>query len=441
MGKYKNLFRALFTILFVFAANSTLFISRISVILPFAILSFVVSNLLPGFIDFSIKNIRLKICHHGTECLHIFLFSIVLSFLYHLLYLCLWFQNWKGYVLSMVLCILAHMVLFFQGIICVYFTSVQLGIKIRVLGILCGAIPIAHLLVLDKIIKITEKEVQFETQKEIVNQNRRALQICNTKYPILLVHGVFFRDYKKLNYWGRIPGQLEKNGATIFYGQHQSALSVKDSAIELAERIKSIVRENGCEKVNIIAHSKGGLDCKYAIDKLGIATYVASLTTINSPHRGCGFADYLLEKIPENMQKKVAGTYNKAAKKLGDSQPDFMKAVNDLTEKSCKKRESEYELCPDIYCQSVGSILKKATHGKFPLNFSYPLVKYFDGANDGLVSVTSFSFGEKFELLEANGKRGISHADMIDLNRENIEGFDVREFYVQLVSKLKQKGL
>ena len=30
---------------------------------------------------------------------------------------------------------------------------------------------------------------------------------------------------------------------------------------------------------------------------------------------------------------------------------------------------------------------------------------------------------------------------MIDLNRENIEGFDVREFYVQLVAELKTHGL
>ena len=29
---------------------------------------------------------------------------------------------------------------------------------------------------------------------------------------------------------------------------------------------------------------------------------------------------------------------------------------------------------------------------------------------------------------------------MIDLNRENIEGFDVREFYVNLVKDLKEKG-
>ena len=30
--------------------------------------------------------------------------------------------------------------------------------------------------------------------------------------------------------------------------------------------------------------------------------------------------------------------------------------------------------------------------------------------------------------------------DMVDLNREDINGFDVREFYVDLVNELKQKG-
>ena len=43
-------------------------------------------------------------------------------------------------------------------------------------------------------------------------------------------------------------------------------------------------------------------------------------------------------------------------------------------------------------------------------------------------------------MLRPKGKRGISHGDMIDLNRENIRGFDVREFYVQLVSDLREKG-
>ena len=39
-----------------------------------------------------------------------------------------------------------------------------------------------------------------------------------------------------------------------------------------------------------------------------------------------------------------------------------------------------------------------------------------------------------------SGKRGISHGDVIDLSRKNIPGFDVREFYVQLVKDLKERG-
>jgi triacylglycerol lipase len=85
--------------------------------------------------------------------------------------------------------------------------------------------------------------------------------------------------------------------------------------------------------------------------------------------------------------------------------------------------------------------MKKATSGPFPLNMSYPLVKHFDGKNDGLVAEPSFKWGDNYTFLENKKNRGISHADMIDLMRENIDGFDVREFFVQVVADLKNRGL
>ena len=90
--------------------------------------------------------------------------------------------------------------------------------------------------------------------------------------------------------------------------------------------------------------------------------------------------------------------------------------------------------------QSIGSKLNKAAGGRFPLNFTYHLAKYFAGTNDGLVSESSFHWGSSFQMLTVRGDRGISHGDMIDLNRENIPEFDIREFYVQLVANLKQRG-
>ena len=252
---------------------------------------------------------------------------------------------------------------------------------------------------------------------------------------------MFFRDNRFFNYWGRIPKELETNGAKIFYGNHPSAASVADSAAALQERILQILEQTGAKKVNIIAHSKGGLDCRYAIAKLGIGDQVASLTTVNTPHRGCLFADYLLTKIPVETKDKVAETYNAALRKLGEENADFLAAVCDLTNEACKLRDAEMPTPKGIFCQSVGSVLKKGGSGKFPLNFSYHLVKHFSGENDGLVSEDSFQWGENYILLKPSGKRGISHGDLIDLNRENIPGFDVREFYVELVNDLKNRGL
>ncbi len=413
--------------------------------IPVLIIGMLFVNTLPVLPNSIIPNFKLNVCYHGTAALKIFLWSCLLSVISNI-GLAFYFlpDQWGLWILSIVVAIVALNVLFWNGMISVYSCSVQLGVNHRVVGILCGMVPVLNLIMLHRILKTVSNEISFETEKAILNSSRIDEQICNTKYPILLVHGVFFRDFKHLNYWGRIPDELIKNGATIFYGNHHSAASVADCAEELTNRIKEIIKETGSEKVNIIAHSKGGIDCRYAINFCGAAPYVASLTTINSPHSGCEFADYLLNKIPEGMKNKVAKTYNGTLKKLGDENPDFIAAMEDLTASNCLELNSTIsaaEVSDYVYCQSVGSKLNHAINGKFPLNFTYPLVKHFDGYNDGLVSDKSCVWGERHQFLTVDGIRGISHGDMIDLNRENITGFDVREFYVQLVRELKEKGL
>lgn len=164
------------------------------------------------------------------------------------------------------------------------------------------------------------------------------------------------------------------------------------------------------------------------------------LTTINTPHRGCLFAEYLLEKIPARVKEQAARSYNAALRKLGDQNPDFLAAVGDLTASACQIFNEAAPDKPGVYYRSTGSKLNAASGGRFPLNFSHQLVKYFDGPNDGLVSEDSFRWGSDYTLLTTKGRRGISHGDMIDLNRENIREFDVREYYVGLVRDLKEKG-
>lgn len=404
-------------------------------------------NVMPTVSNRKLAAKRLRICADGCELLRLFLFSTTASVIYSAAGFCGCFscgslvEEPVLWGINTLVIILVECIVFWNGIIRIYLSSGQLGIRWRILGIICGWIPVVHLVVLMFLIQTAEREVWFEHGKICENQNRKEAQICKTKYPLLLVHGVFFRDYRYLNYWGRIPKELEENGAVIFYGNHQSAASVVESAKELSARIRQIVDETGCEKVNIIAHSKGGLDCRYAVSMLGMNSYVASLTTINTPHRGCEFADYLLSKIPQRQQDKVAGAYNGALRRFGDTNPDFLAAVYDLTASACGHMNEMVQDMPDVYYQSIGSKLNKAFSGRFPLNFTYRLVHYFDGKNDGLVGEKSFPWGENYHFLTAKGRRGISHGDMIDLNRENFEGFDVREFYVELVHDLQGRGL
>lgn len=443
MCTIKACLRCFFAIVISVTANLPILISRLQTpwLAVLSVIGFLVINIKPCPFGEKIKTRRLRCVRDGCELLKLFLISATISGLFQLAAIpvvfaqekLLWFGN-----LAAVL--LADAVVFWNGIIRVYLSSVQLGIKWRVIGIVCGMIPIVHLIVLAKLIRLASEEAAFENSKLEINELRTNEQICDTRYPILMVHGVFFRDFRYLNYWGRIPKELVRNGARIYYGNHQSAASVADSGAELKARILEIIAQTGAEKLNVIAHSKGGLDMRYAVSKLGMDTYVASLTTINTPHRGCVFADYLLSRIPAALQQRVAAAYHAALKKAGDENPDFLAAVNDLTASGCLAFNQEVLDMPGVYYQSVGSRLNRPSAGRFPLNFSYHLVKYFDGPNDGLVAESSFPWGADYRLLTVDGARGISHGDMIDLNRENIPGFDVREFYVSFVHKLKEKG-
>lgn len=448
---------ALWTVLIFFAANSYVLIRENPwYILP-AGLALVAAHLLPGrrLLTFD----RLTICGHGIELSVVFLISAFLCLPVQITYVMYLLPDgffraitadnlWEMILtrpvldttLTLVICLYCEATMFFHGIFCVYCTSVQLGIRYRLWGLFCALIPGLNIVILILLLRIAQREIETETAKEDLNERRKEDRICQTKYPILMVHGFFFRDFKLLNYWGRIPRELEKNGAAIYYGEHQSAAPVAVSAEEIAERVEYVLRKTGAEKVNIIAHSKGGLDCRYAMCHLGLDKYVASITTVNTPHRGCVYADNLLAKISPKVQAKVATAYNNIYKRLGDHEPDFLAAARDLTASGCER----FERMPapeGVFCQSVGSVLEKSWQGQFPMNMTHMYVAKFDGPNDGLVAETAFSWGEKYTLVKTRSHRGISHTDMTDLNRENLPDFDVREFYVQLVADLKNRGL
>jgi triacylglycerol lipase len=357
-------------------------------------------------------------------------------------YLCIWKDAGAGLLtLNGLFCGILLLVLLINGMLRIFFSTKQVSIAGKILMAVFWWVPLLNIYFAVKIWRAARFEYEAELHMLEMNSIRRENHICHTKYPVLMVHGIFFRDWQFMNYWGRIPAQLKKNGAEVYYGKQQSAVPVAQSAEEIKQHILQICSDTGCEKVNIIAHSKGGLDARYAISCLGMAPYVASLTTINTPHRGCRWVDEILALFPDSFVQFVAKRYNAVFKRLGDASPDFYESVYDLTQKRCMELNPKMLDQADIYYQSYMSIMRSGRSAGFPLNICFRIIQKKQGENDGLVPTASAPWGDFKGVLKASGRRGISHGDMIDLNRQDIPGFEVREFYIQLVKGLKEKGL
>ncbi|MCI8554898.1 MAG: triacylglycerol lipase [Clostridiales bacterium] len=328
-----------------------------------------------------------------------------------------------------------------DGMFRLVFLSAQAGIVRRILLFLFWWMPVLNLVLAAQLCHAARLEYSRELARIERDAVRQENERCHTRYPLLLVHGVFFRDWQYFNYWGRIPKELQRNGAQVYYGGQQSAAPVAVSGAELCAQVKELVERTGCGKVNIIAHSKGGLDARYAVSCLGIAPLVASITTVNTPHRGCVWAEKLLAAAPKPLAAWLARRYNALFSRLGDDSPDFLGAVNSLTASACAQLNEQAPDQEGVFYQSVTSRMRRPSGDGFPLNVSYRLVRHFEGDNDGLVSPASAVWGNDLGVLEPKGRRGISHGDMIDLHRAELPDFDVREFYVDLASGLKERGL
>ncbi|MBQ1546234.1 MAG: triacylglycerol lipase [Clostridia bacterium] len=350
-------------------------------------------------------------------------------------------MNFKSYLSYLIAAAAVDWIISLGGSVRVFIKCTQLSLLLRVFLAVTWGIPLVGLIAINKARKVAWLEFERESSREDLNNLRAENEICKTKYPIVLVHGIFFRDVNFFNYWGRIPKELVRNGAVLYYGSQRSAASVSQCGTELKQKIDEIINITGCGKVNIIAHSKGGLDARFAASLPGMNEKIASITTINTPHAGCKYADYLIEKLPRAVLDYIAMRYNTALYHFGEENSDFAAGVADLTEKHCGELAELLPLPEGVFCQSYGSYMKNAASAGFPLNAAYLLVSVFSTSpNDGLVDAESMRWGESFTLFEPTGRRGISHGDMNDIFREDINGFDVREEYVKIAAGLKNCG-
>lgn len=260
------------------------------------------------------------------------------------------------------------------------------------------------------------------------------------RYPILLVHGAGLRDLTWPAYWGRIPSVLEAQGAKVYYGLQDCWGSVETNAQALAQRIAEIVETTGCGKVNVIAHSKGGLDSRMAVSICGAAPYVASITTVATPHHGSQTVDRLL-KAPGWIFRLAGFAVDHWIRIFGDENPDFQAVCRGFSTENMARFNKKCPDVPGVFYQSYGCVMA-SPWSDVSLLLPNWVVKRAEGENDGLVSLASARWGENFHALRSAGRRGISHYDAVDLRKKPLsKREDICSVYTEILRELAKKGL
>jgi triacylglycerol lipase len=247
---------------------------------------------------------------------------------------------------------------------------------------------------------------------------RRAARQPRLRHPVVLAHGVLGFDKiafagKDHSYFRGVTGHLTRVGAEVHKPCVPSAASIAVRAEELARLIRMIP----AKKVNVIAHSMGGLDVRYAIARHGLADRVASLITIGTPHHGTPVADLGLKLTDLLKLQKLIG-------RVVD-----VSGFQDLTTERMKSFNQEIaDHRKVVYGSVVARIDRSRAH---PLLWPTHLYLSERGQeSDGLVPAASQRWGEVLREVDADhwGQIGWSN------------GFDALALYEDLLLELRGRG-
>ncbi len=256
-----------------------------------------------------------------------------------------------------------------------------------------------------------------------------------SKYPIVLVHGLAVKDFKIFRAFGKIEKTLQEEGYRVYTAEIDGFGTVENNAAQLKSYIEGILGTEKVEKVNLIAHSKGGLDAKYMVQHLDMEDKVASLTTLCTPHKGASLATKLL-KMPKFLLYIIAFFINFWYRIFGDKRPDALKACQQL-QVTPHVETVALHISEKVYCQSYSSVLDKGRED-FVMDVPLMLLKKFDERpSDGLVSVESAQFANyKGHCMEES----VSHSEIIDLMTKKKKKEKIFAFYRQVCFELTEMG-
>jgi triacylglycerol lipase len=238
--------------------------------------------------------------------------------------------------------------------------------------------------------------------------------------PVVLVHGLFGFDRigvpgVKVHYFRGIVKHLETLGCHAHAVRLPAAASVPDRARILVDKINAL----GHDRVDIIAHSLGGLDARYALAHLGLAAKVRTLVTIGTPHRGTPLADLAISG-PLGLARKAIGAVGFRLHALDWVSPGALARFND-----------EVRDVPGVrYACVVAGIRERSTPLSLALAPAHLYLRRIAGPNDGVVPISSQYWGETLAEIEAD------HWQQVGWKFTMRGAFDALGMYAFVVARL-----
>lgn len=256
-----------------------------------------------------------------------------------------------------------------------------------------------------------------------------------TKYPIVLVHGIALKESRIFKSFGRIEKTLRAEGYTVYSANNDGFGSIENNAAQIKTQIEEILQKEHTDKVNIVAHSKGGLDSKYMILELGMSSSVASLTTLSTPHKGSRIASKIYN-LPRWITRFIAFWINLWYRIFGDKHPDALTVCRQL-QLTEEDELVKFNVPEGVYCQSYSATMKRSRDDflmSIPLYFSR---RWGEGDNDGLVSVESAKYAQyRGDCLDES----LSHSEMVGWSLKKKKRQKVYDFYLTLCRELAERG-
>lgn len=252
--------------------------------------------------------------------------------------------------------------------------------------------------------------------------------IPRLKAPLVLVHG--FLGYDRIQvgrfvireYFRGIDRFLKTAGNRVYVPRLSPTRGIAERAAQLRAYLDQHLPH---ESVHLIAHSMGGLDARHMVTHLGMASRVLSLTTIGTPHRGSTFATWLLEKL-EPWAAPLArwlGIHYEGAK--------------DLTPAACSVFNA---VTPDVPRVRYFSVAGHCDGPWLTLRWRLPhaLVSRYEGPNDGVVSISSATWGERTDVWDGDHLNLINSPNPSAMRRGLWT--DRTAHYARLVQRLADYG-